>query len=50
MAQFSIGPAVLKKGVIFLLNQYKKYFMSVAKKTADFEDMSELEKSPTHLH
>ena len=31
MAQFSIGPAVLKKGVIFLFNQHKKYFISVAK-------------------
>ena len=30
MAQFSIGPAALKKGVIFLSNQHKKYFMSVA--------------------
>ena len=29
-AQFSIGPAVLKKGVIFLFNQHKKYFMSFA--------------------
>ena len=30
MAQFSMGPEVLKKGVIFLSNQHKKYFMSVA--------------------